>query len=539
MTQYPSKNINVRAPQVSRTITQDSSANLGDDLVQFDTSNQSINFYLARARNQQGQEIVLKAVNASSTNATVTIHTVNGETIDGQSSLILDQNNQAVRLKSDNRNWKIVSIVEDIPAPNPPCDPSIPVLSEVSVTDTPGTRTNALSIQGGIAWVSDFGSGPGTFDIVAYDISDPENLRQISVFNNATPPTVNNTYRLVAQGGYLYVAVNSRMMIYDISDPANPVRLSLIGAGSQAFDIAVQGSLAVIANTGGNVRIYDVSDPISPQLLSIVPIGGTGFVSISGDFVYAANFSSTNFNVIDISDPRNPVVTGTVNLGGGGLALDVATERGYAYVAVESNPARIEIVDILDPANPAVVGDFENSLGGNTNDIAVSGRYLYVGDSLSAGNGIVTCYDVLDPANVTVVDSIDVGQSAESLEPWGPYLLVADRLAGTLVVLSTQDCSPIVASRHIEDFSSGQAFVRDNLVAGGQVSAGVSVVAGRDIYSGGSISARSRLNLVSPTVPATSGDPGSPGDIAWDAQYLYWCIAPNSWVRTPNPAATF
>jgi len=464
---------------------------------------------------------------------------IGGETIDGHSSLVLDQNNQAVILKSDNRNWKIVSIVEDIPAPNPPCDASIPVLSIVSTTNTPGARTNALSIQGGIAWVSDFGSGPGTFDIVAYDIANPEDPRQISVFNNATPPAVNNTYRLVAQGSYLYVAVNSRMMIYDISDPANPVRLSLIGAGSQAFDIAVQGSLAVIANTGGNVRIYDVSNPVSPQLLSTVPIGGTGFVSISGNFVYAANFSSTLFNVIDITDPRNPVVTGTVNLGGGGLALDVATERGYAYVAVESSPSRIEIVDILDPANPTVVGDFENSLGGNTNDIAVSGRYLYVGDSLSGGSGIVTCYDVLDPANVTTVDSIDVGQSAESLEPWGPSLLVTDRLAGTLVVLSTQDCSPLVASRHIEDFSSGQAFVRDNLVAGGQVSAGVSVVAGRDIYSGGSISARSRLNLASPVVPATSADPGSPGDIAWDAQYLYWCIAPNTWVRTPNPASSF
>lgn len=532
--QYPSKNINATVPLLARTVTSDGRSNLGDDLVEFDSSNGPIKFELAKAMQEQGQSITLKALNAGTTGNPVHIYPVDEDIANSIGEIILDSDGQCVVLKSNNHAWKIVSFFGASTA----CDPTTPELSIVSTTNTPGNRTNALSIQGGIAWVSDFGSGPGSFDIVAYEISDPLNLREISVFNNSTPPAVNNTYRLVAQGNYLYVAANSRLMIYDISDPANPVRLSLIGAGSQAFDIAVQGSLAVIANTGGNVRIYDVSNPAAPLLLSTVAIG-TGFVAISGDFVYAAAFASTNFNIIDISDPRNPAITGTVNLGGGGLALDVAVERGYAYVAVESSPSRIEIVDILDPANPSVVGDFENSLGGNTNDIAVSGQFLYVGDSLATGTGIVTCYNVLDPANVTIVDTVDVGQSAESLEPWGPYLLVTDRRAGNLVIVSTQSCAPVVSSRNIEELSSGQVYVRDNVVVGRQVTAGDALVAGQDIYSGGSISARSRLNLASPTVPATSSDPGTPGDIAWDAQYLYWCIAPNSWVRTPNPAATF
>lgn len=533
--QYTPKNINPSVTLNSRTVDQDGRANLDDDLVQFDTASGPISFDLANAGQEQGQTITLKSLNAGTTGNPITISPVDDVAANPAGEVVLDADGQCLVLKSNNEGWKVVSFFGSAADA---CDPSIPELSIVSTTSTPGTRTNALSIQGGIAWVSDFGSGPGTFNIVAYEISDPSNLRQISVFNNSTPPTVNNTYRLVAQGNYLYVAVNSRLMIYDISDPANPVRLSLIGAGSQAFDIAVQGSIVVIANTGGNVRIYDVSDPVSPLLLSTVAIA-TGFVAISGDFVYAAAFASTNFNVIDISDPRNPVITGTVNLGGGGLALDVAVERGYAYVAVESSPGRIEIVDILDPANPTIVGDFENSLGGNTNDIAVSGQYLYVGDSLSGGSGIVTCYDVLDPANVTIIDTIDVGQSAESLEPWGPYLLVTDRLAGNLVICSTQACNPVVASRNIEELSCGQLYARDNVVVGSQVTAGDAVVAGQDIYSGGSISARTRLNLAAPVVPATSGDPGSPGDIAWDAQYLYWCVAPNSWVRTPNPGVLF
>lgn len=31
--------------------------------------------------------------------------------------------------------------------------------------------------------------------------------------------------------------------------------------------------------------------------------------------------------------------------------------------------------------------------------------------------------------------------------------------------------------------------------------------------------------------PETSSSPGVPGDIAWDADYLYLCIALNTWVR--------
>ncbi len=34
-------------------------------------------------------------------------------------------------------------------------------------------------------------------------------------------------------------------------------------------------------------------------------------------------------------------------------------------------------------------------------------------------------------------------------------------------------------------------------------------------------------------VPASSSSPGVPGDLAWDASYLYLCIALDTWVRSP------
>jgi hypothetical protein len=39
------------------------------------------------------------------------------------------------------------------------------------------------------------------------------------------------------------------------------------------------------------------------------------------------------------------------------------------------------------------------------------------------------------------------------------------------------------------------------------------------------------MTTVSGTPPVTSTDPGAPGQLAYDANYFYVCIATNSWIR--------
>jgi hypothetical protein len=46
----------------------------------------------------------------------------------------------------------------------------------------------------------------------------------------------------------------------------------------------------------------------------------------------------------------------------------------------------------------------------------------------------------------------------------------------------------------------------------------------------GSISTPS-LRVTAPTIPASATDPGTPGQIGWDTNYVYICIAPNQWKR--------
>ncbi len=407
----------------------------------------------------------------------------------------------------------------------------------IATVDTPGTRTNAITMQGCYAYVSDFGSGPGTFGINVYDISDPANPVLVRRFNQSTPPAVNNTYRLVASGQYLYVAVNSRLMIYDISDPANPVRVALIGAGGQAFDVDVQGDILTLANTGANTRVYSVTNPASPQFLGAAS-GATAFVCQRGRFVYSTAYAAQDLVAIDLQDPFNPVVVGTINLGTATatLPLDVEGQCGRAYVAIEGSDPQIAIVDINDPTNMVELGRFGHSLGGNTNDICAMGRYIAVGDSLSSGQGIVTFYDVTDPQNVTVAATIDVGQSAESLRAYGSLLYVTDRLAGTFVVIQLRELQQSQAG-YFQTLGAGQLDVQGSAAVGDALRVGSSINVGQHVYAGERISARRSIGVAEPLVLASLSDPGRPGSFGWDEDYFYW-RASTEWKRVAAGATS-
>jgi hypothetical protein len=41
------------------------------------------------------------------------------------------------------------------------------------------------------------------------------------------------------------------------------------------------------------------------------------------------------------------------------------------------------------------------------------------------------------------------------------------------------------------------------------------------------------INITTSKTPASAGDTGATGDVAWDSDYLYVCVATNTWKRTP------
>ncbi len=106
--QYSPPNINVQIPRGQRAVLATGSANHDDDLVTFDSTAGAIVFTLVSAAQVPGQSINLKADNAGATGNLVTILPFAGQNIDGLASVILAQDEDAVTLKSDGTNWRIM-----------------------------------------------------------------------------------------------------------------------------------------------------------------------------------------------------------------------------------------------------------------------------------------------------------------------------------------------------------------------------------------------------------------------------------------------
>lgn len=54
------------------------------------------------------------------------------------------------------------------------------------------------------------------------------------------------------------------------------------------------------------------------------------------------------------------------------------------------------------------------------------------------------------------------------------------------------------------------------------------------LVSGGFATTADSLRIVNSKTPSSATDTGDVGQICWDADYLYICIAPNSWRRFDN-----
>ena len=53
------------------------------------------------------------------------------------------------------------------------------------------------------------------------------------------------------------------------------------------------------------------------------------------------------------------------------------------------------------------------------------------------------------------------------------------------------------------------------------------------------IVANSGINLNNLTVPSSSNDTGTTGDIVWDSNYVYVCIATDTWKRLSLDGSAF
>ena len=163
----------------------------------------------------------------------------------------------------------------------------------------------------------------------------------------------------------MYVSGLTGLTTYDISAPANPVRLGRLALPHfENEDVDLGGDILLISNDAaestGILYVVDISDPTNPTLLSQLAMGGNPLLGGPGHTAscvdecrFAWVTDGGGIRVVDLRDPANPADLGVQPVATGGLVVhDVQRDGdGLYWVAGFDGTAAYRIPAGYDGSN--------------------------------------------------------------------------------------------------------------------------------------------------------------------------------------------
>jgi plastocyanin len=151
---------------------------------------------------------------------------------------------------------------------------------------------------------------------------------------------------IVGNYAYLTSLMAGRLWVYDISDPAKPLKVDSIAFDARIInDISTtpDGKIGVLSREGASNRkngivFLDLSEPAHPKVLSEFTetvTGGVHSAYINDHYVYLTDDATGSLRVIDFKEPKNPKQVGRWQIEGPNMKefkVDGQTEIGGRYL---------------------------------------------------------------------------------------------------------------------------------------------------------------------------------------------------------------
>ncbi len=188
--------------------------------------------------------------------------------------------------------------------------------------------------------------------------------------------------RFSIKENYLYVADQTSLSVFDISNATNPNRISSEYAGWRIETIFNYEDHLYLGSATG-MFIYSIEEPASPHYVSFLQhVLGCDPVVVKDNFAYVTirggNECEQNFNqldIVDISSKRNPVIANSYELDN---PYGLGIEADWLFVC--DGAAGLKVFDIKNTPNLEQVDHFSNI---NTYDvIPLDDKLLMVGDNM-------------------------------------------------------------------------------------------------------------------------------------------------------------
>jgi hypothetical protein len=278
-----------------------------------------------------------------------------------------------------------------------------------------------------------------------------------------------------AAGDFAYVTVGETLTVYDLSNPAAPVRRGMYSFPEKVWGFKVVGSLVYVAAGHSGFWIVDVSNPDTPMLKGSVKTPGQAKnVAVSGQRAVVADHMA-GVDVVDVSDLTAPVSIGSVYTDG--YARDVAIVGSQAYAV--DHPAGFYVLDMMaaDPLEPvgslqsASAPRFVEILDSDPNIAVLVGgipydplRVLRQEAAPDDPSGTLQLYDVSDPASPVAIGTYPTPGDAQRAELKGSLAYIADGPAGLSVVDLSTPSQPEVVGTYQTRRSARDVAVADTAI---------------------------------------------------------------------------
>lgn len=252
--------------------------------------------------------------------------------------------------------------------------------------------------------------------------------------------------------------------IVSVADPLNPYILSTVTDPrlEDPWDLKAEGNYLYVANQcwGGcadtaGVLIWDISDPANPVLAGKVPLPyGTHNLFVKGGILYTAE----EVEIWDVSDPSRPVHLVTLSSVDPALlsyeAHDITVVGETLYVAAGSYPSygTLRAYRVTDPANPVLVSrspTLHSGRGSWGHAVWPTENRQYVVQTDEVGEGAVWIWSTqTDPW--TLMGSFDYGDAiAHNVQVVGDSLAFVSHYTAGLVVLDIRNpAAPALAAEY-------------------------------------------------------------------------------------------
>jgi hypothetical protein len=273
------------------------------------------------------------------------------------------------------------------------------------------------------AYVS-FGNG----GLGIFDVSDPAHPLRLGGYK-----TSGYAYGLKVVGNYAYVAdyQGSGLLILDVSNPAIPTRVGSLQTVSPALRIAVSGDFAYLAGNGSEMEVINISNRAQPTRVASYSSGATIFsIDVSSNRAYLAVYPN-QFQILDLTNPTNPVLAGTWSSAG---IVDVQVVGNLAYLAAGSQSW--QIVNVSNAAVPSLLGTV--SALSSVSAIHVAGSRAYVIDG-----GDLRIFDVSNPAAAGLLTTYYTPAYSGFVTVSGTNAYVADGDYGVSVLNVSNPAAPL------------------------------------------------------------------------------------------------